>query len=109
MAPSRIMVDSSDYDVLMNFGKEILKNDNLLVENHISGLPITITVFTDSDGYLMLPLCSDYTKSEEDDLGSATGGMGSICPVPLPTSMHKQLIDNIIEPTLWNARRTICL
>jgi phosphoribosylamine--glycine ligase len=104
MAPSRIMVDSSDYDVLMNFGKGILKNDNLLVENHISGLPITITVFTDSDGYLMLPLCSDYTKSEEDDLGSATGGMGSICPVPLPPSMHKQLIDNIIEPTLYGMR-----
>ncbi|MGI6466171.1 MAG: phosphoribosylamine--glycine ligase [Sphaerochaetaceae bacterium] len=101
MAPSRIMVDSSDYDTLMNFGKSILKSDNLLVEDHLDGLPVTVTVFTDKDGYLMLPLCSDYTKSEEGTEGAPTGGMGSVCPVPLQDKIHKQLVENIIEPTLY--------
>jgi phosphoribosylamine--glycine ligase len=101
MAPSRIMVDSNDYDTLMAFGKSILETDNLLVENHLDGLSVTITVFTDNNGYLMLPLCSDYTKSEEGGKGAATGGMGSICPVPLPNYVQQQIIDLIIEPTLY--------
>jgi phosphoribosylamine--glycine ligase len=101
MAPSRIMIDSNDYTTLMTFGKEILQKDNLLVENHLDGLAITITVFTDNNGYLMLPLCSDYTKSEEGGAGAATGGMGSICPVPLPKYVQQQIIDLIIEPTLY--------
>lgn len=101
MAPSRIMVDSSDYNTLMDFGRSIIQTDNLLVENHLNGLAITITVFTDNNGYLMLPLCSDYTRSEEGGAGAATGGMGSICPVPLPKQVRQQIIDLIIEPTLY--------
>ena len=101
MAPSRIMVDSNDYDTLMNFGSEILKTDNLLVESHLDGLSVTITVFTDNNGYLMLPLCSDYTRSEEGGSGAATGGMGSICPVPLPKHVQQQITSLIIEPTLY--------
>ncbi|MFA5468784.1 MAG: phosphoribosylamine--glycine ligase [Sphaerochaetaceae bacterium] len=100
MAPSRIMIDSSDYTALMNFGKGILKTDNLLVEDHIDGLPITITVFTDNNGYLMLPICSEYTKSEVGDTGSPTGGMGAICPVPLREEIQNQLNETIINPTL---------
>jgi phosphoribosylamine--glycine ligase len=49
----------------------------------------------------MLPICSDYTKSEEGGTGAATGGMGSICPVPLSQSINKQLMEQIIEPTLY--------
>ena len=101
MAPSRIMVDSNDYDTLMNFGRGILKSDNLLLENHLTGLALTLTVFTDKNGYLMLPICSDYTKSEEGGTGAATGGMGSICPVPLSQSINRQLMEQIIEPTLY--------
>lgn len=101
MAPSRIMVDSNNYETLMSFGRGMLQTDNLLVENHLDGLSVTITVFTDNAGYLMLPLCSDYTKSEEGGSGAATGGMGSICPVPLPKQVQQQIIDLIIEPTLY--------
>lgn len=100
MAPSRVMVDSNNYDTLMRFGKSILKDDYLLVENHMTGLPITATVFVDNNGYLMLPLCSDYFKAEDGGTGSPTGGMGSICPVPLRTQNHEKLINQIIEPTL---------
>jgi len=101
MAPSRIMVDSNDYDTLMAFGRGILKSDNLLLENHLSGLALTLTVITDNNGYLMFPMCSDYTRSEEGSKGAATGGMGSICPVPLSPSVSQQIIDLIIEPTLY--------
>jgi len=104
MAPSRIMVDSNDYDILTSFGDEILKNDMLLLEHHLDGLSITITVFSDNNGYLMLPICSDYTKSEEGSQGAATGGMGSICPVPLSQEIRKQITELIIDPTLYGMR-----
>ncbi len=104
LAPSRIMIDSNDYNALMAFGKGILKTDNLLVEDHLVGLPITATVFSDNNGYLMLPLCSEYTKSEEGNTGSPTGGMGAICPVPLQDEVQQQLLDQIINPTLHGMR-----
>jgi phosphoribosylamine--glycine ligase len=49
----------------------------------------------------MMPLCSEYTKAEEHGRGAATGGMGSICPVPVFNSQtQQQMIETIIEPTL---------
>ncbi len=104
MAPSRIMVDSNDYDTLMAFGRGILQSDKLLLESHVDGLPITLTVFVDNNGYLMLPSCSDYTKTDENDVGASTGGMGSICPVPLKPAVRKHIEDLIIAPTLYGMR-----
>ena len=104
LAPSRIMINSSDHDTLMEFAREILTDGSLLLEESISGLPVTITVFTDNDGFLVFPISSDYTRSEEGDKGSATGGMGSICPVPINGDEKQQIIDRIIEPTLYGMR-----
>ena len=104
MAPSRIMIDSNDYDTLMAFGRGILKTDKLLLENHIAGMPITLTVFVDNNGYLMLPSSSEYTKTDENDAGNPTGGMGSICPVPLNSAIRRQIEDLIIAPTLYGMR-----
>jgi phosphoribosylamine--glycine ligase len=53
-------------------------------------------------GYLMLPTSSDYMKAEEG--GLPTGGMGSICPVPLQQDVKQALIDTIIEPTLFGLK-----
>lgn len=104
MAPSRIMVDSRDYDTLMDFGREILTENVLLLENHISGLPFTVTVLVDNKGYLALPICSDYTKADTGNSGAPTGGMGSICPVPLPDSTYQQIDEQIIAPTISGMR-----
>ncbi|NCB01000.1 MAG: phosphoribosylamine--glycine ligase [Spirochaetia bacterium] len=104
LAPSRIMVNSSDHNILIDFARDILTQDSIILEESISGLPITITVFTDNNGYLMLPISSDYTRSEEGDIGAATGGMGSICPVPISSIEKNQIIESIIEPTLYGMR-----
>lgn len=104
LAPSRIMINSCDHDKLMSFARSILPKDAIMLEEALKGLPITITVFTDNNGYLMLPLCSDYTHSEEGDSGAPTGGMGSICPVPLDKVEKQAIIEQIIEPTLYGMR-----
>ncbi len=102
IAPSRVMIDSSDYDALMKFSKKILAGGSILLEEHLEGLPITLTLLVDNKGYLMLPPSSDYMKAGHG--GLPTGGMGSICPVPLQESVSQSLIDTIIEPTLFGLK-----
>ncbi len=98
IAPSRVMIDSSEYDALMEFSKSILSTGPIILEEHLEGLPITLTLFLDNTGHLLLPTCSDYMKSETG--GLPTGGMGSICPVPLQDEVHQRIYDSIIKPTL---------
>ncbi len=101
LSPSRIMIDSADPELLMTFGKQLLENDEVHIEEHLKGMPITLTILTDENGYLLLPVSSDYTKADEHDTSAATGGMGSICPVPvLNDNTRKQIIDTIVSPTL---------
>lgn len=102
IAPSRVMLDSRDYDALMAFSRTILATGPIILEEHLEGLPITVTLFLDNKGYLALPTCSDYMKSESG--GLPTGGMGSICPVPLQREIADALIETIIEPTLYGLK-----
>jgi phosphoribosylamine--glycine ligase len=102
IAPSRVMVDSCDYDTLMNFAKGLLATGPIILEEHLNGLPITVTLFLDNKGYLALPTSSDYMKVEEG--GLPTGGMGSICPVPLQQEVRQALIETIVEPTLFGLK-----
>ncbi len=101
LAPSRVMLDSSDPEALLVFGDELLKDDEILIEEHLKGMPLTLSVLTDGENYLMLPISSEYTKAEEQDKGAATGGMGSICPVPvLGRDNNRKIIENIVKPAL---------
>jgi len=102
IAPSRVMIDSRDYDALMKFSKKILASGSILLEDHLEGLPITLTLLVDNKGYMMLPSSSDYMKAGHG--GLPTGGMGSICPVPLQESVSQSLIETIIEPTLFGLK-----
>lgn len=101
LAPSRVMLDSADSAQLLTFGFKHVEHDAVIIEEHLKGTPLTITTFIDEKGYLILPVCSDYTKAEDFNKGKATGGMGSICPVPvLNKTAYQDIIDSIIEPTL---------
>ncbi|MFA6846076.1 MAG: phosphoribosylamine--glycine ligase [Sphaerochaetaceae bacterium] len=102
IAPSRVMVDSSDYNTLMSFAKSLLSSGPIMLEEHLSGLSVTVTILLDNKGYLMLPICSDYMKTDKH--GLPTGGMGSICPVPLEEEMKEKLNERIIAPTLYGLK-----
>lgn len=101
LAPSRIMIDSADPERLKAFGSKLLESDEILIEEHLKGMSVTITLLMDGKDYLLMPVSSDYTKAEEQDTGAPTGGMGSICPVPvISKQVQQQIIDTIVEPTL---------
>lgn len=102
VAPSRVMIDSSDYQTLMDFSKSLLAGGPIMLEEHLSGLSVSITAFLDDNGFLLMPFCSDYMKTEAK--GLPTGGMGSVCPVPLDAQIKQELIDRIINPTLYGMK-----
>lgn len=106
LAAGKGVLESSDKKELLSFGKKILHDDSLLVENFLSGWEISIFALTDGKDYLLLPACADFKKAGEKDVGANTGGMGAICPVPLVTSELLRTIDEqIVRPTFEGMRQ----
>ncbi|MCR4676321.1 MAG: phosphoribosylamine--glycine ligase [Sphaerochaetaceae bacterium] len=101
ISPSRIMTSSSDPKVLIDFAKGLLEKGPVVLDEYESGIPVTISMFMDDNGgTLMLPICSEYTKSEHGDKGMATGGMGAVCPVPMDYECLSNVYNQVINPTL---------
>ena len=100
VAPSRIMLSSSDTEALMDFALMLFSKGDVLLEECINGTPATCTLLVDRNGYLVLPITSDYMlKSAEDN--TPTGGMGAICPVPMLERLKDRIRERIIDPTLY--------
>lgn len=100
LAAGKGVFESDDNNDLISFGKDILKNDKLLVEEFLEGYEISIFTLSDGENFKMLPPCADFKKAGEGDMGLNTGGMGSICPVPVASAnLIKQIEKEIIEPT----------
>lgn len=97
-APSRVMLDSTDKKTLLKFAKPLLEKNPILLEEFREGLALTATLFLDDNGYLLFPLCNEYTKTEEG--GRPTGGMGAICPVPIAKVAKEEIKSKLIEPLL---------
>jgi len=93
--------DSCDSQRLLDFGKDLLKEDTLLVEQFEAGYNLSISAFIDGKHHLILPPASDYTKALDNDTGAITNGMGAICPVPiLSENTYSKVLTEIIEPSL---------
>ena len=100
LASGKGVLESDETDKLLKFGKSILKDDTLLVEEFLEGWEISMFTFTDGKHYLMMPACADYKKAGDGDTGLNTGGMGAICPVPFVTAALKEQIEKtIVKPT----------
>ncbi|MCR5761450.1 MAG: phosphoribosylamine--glycine ligase [Sphaerochaetaceae bacterium] len=105
ISPSRIMARSADKAVLLAFAEKLIKKSPVVLETFAEGIPLTISLFVDENGgTLMLPICSEYTKSEHGDKGLATGGMGAVCPVPMDYGKLSTLYNQIINPTMDGLR-----
>jgi phosphoribosylamine---glycine ligase len=96
LAGGKGVLESTDRNVLAQFGREILKNDSLLVEEYLEGYEISVFAITDGKQHIVLPPCADFKKSGEGDSGKNTGGMGSICPVPGVTKAMMEDIEKMI-------------
>ena len=73
----------------------------VLVEEFLSGIELSVFVLTDGDSYVLLPEAKDYKRIGEQDKGPNTGGMGAVSPVPFADAEFMNKVKaRIIEPTL---------
>ncbi len=103
LAPSRIMLDSSNTDDLLAFASRLFERGPVLLEEHVKGMHLTATLLIDNNGYLALPLTSDYMYTSEDK-GIPTGGMGSVCPIPVSDEIIQSARELVIEPTIYGMK-----
>ena len=100
LAAGKGVLVSSDTEELVAFGKDILKDDTLLVEECLKGYEVSIFALTDGKNYRLLPVCADFKRAGEGDTGPNTGGMGAICPVPfVNSSILKEIEEKAVIPT----------
>lgn len=73
----------------------------VVIEEFLSGIEMSVFVLTDGKDYLILPEAKDYKRIGEGDTGLNTGGMGAVSPVPFADKTLMQKIEErIIKPSI---------
>ena len=80
------------------FGKA---SNQVVIEEFLQGIEISVFALTDGQDYKILGSAKDYKRIGEGDTGLNTGGMGAVSPVPFAdTAFNKKVEDKIIRPTI---------
>ena len=76
-------------------------SNNVLIEEFLDGIELSVFVITDGKSYVMLPEAKDYKRIGEEDTGPNTGGMGAISPVGFANETFLKKVDEkIIKKTI---------
>jgi len=74
---------------------------NVLVEEFLDGIEVSVFFITDGENYILLPEAKDYKRIGEGDTGPNTGGMGAISPVGfVDDNFMKKVKSKIIDRTV---------
>jgi len=96
--------------------EELLKNmlegmfgeasKNVIIEEYLAGIELSVFILTDGDSYLIFPEAKDYKRVGEGDTGLNTGGMGAVSPVPFADRIFlKKVEERIIKPTVEGLKK----
>jgi phosphoribosylamine--glycine ligase len=78
---------------------------NVVIEEFLSGIELSVFILTDGGSYIIFPEAKDYKRIGEGDTGPNTGGMGAISPVPFADKVFlKKIEEKIIKPTINGLR-----
>ncbi|RKX86298.1 MAG: phosphoribosylamine--glycine ligase [Spirochaetes bacterium] len=100
LAGGKGVLETDFKEEALSFGKTILDSDSLIAEDFLEGYEVSVFALYDGKNYRILPPCADFKKAGEGDKGQNTGGMGSICPVPIVDSrLSNTIAAQIVEPT----------
>ena len=88
--------------------KEMLVNQkfgaaskNVVIEEFLNGIEMSVFVLTDGKNYKTLPEAKDYKRIGEGDTGLNTGGMGAISPVPFASrSLIQKIDEKVVKPSI---------
>ncbi|MFI3314955.1 MAG: phosphoribosylamine--glycine ligase [Rikenellaceae bacterium] len=74
---------------------------NVVIEEYLHGIELSVFVATDGKNYVVLPSAKDYKRIGEGDTGLNTGGMGAVSPVPFADEQFMAKVEErVIKPTI---------
>jgi phosphoribosylamine--glycine ligase len=92
-------------DMLVNklFGEA---SAQVLVEEFLDGIELSVFVLTDGEDYVLLPEAKDYKRIGDNDTGPNTGGMGAVSPVAFADpAFMKKVEEKVIKPTIAGLKK----
>lgn len=91
---------------LMFKGKFGSASKEVVIEEFLKGVEMSVFILTDGDSYKILPEAKDYKRIGDGDTGLNTGGMGAISPVPFATPGFLDKVENqVIIPTIKGLKK----
>ena len=79
---------------------------NVLIEEYLDGIEVSVFAITDGHNYIILPEAKDYKRIGEGDTGLNTGGMGAVSPVDFADKeFMKKVEDSVIRRTVNGIRK----
>ena len=73
----RVMGDHFGIEGAKAYAREVLKNDDVVIEERLIGEEFTVQAFVDGKTLAFAPSVQDHKRAYEEDKGPNTGGMGS--------------------------------
>lgn len=85
------------------FGKA---SSQVVIEEFLQGIEISVFAITDGKDYKILGSAKDYKRIGEGDTGLNTGGMGAVSPVPFADEVFNQKVEElIVRPTVEGLKK----
>ncbi|MCC6385314.1 MAG: phosphoribosylamine--glycine ligase [Bacteroidia bacterium] len=82
-------------------GKFGSASQQVVIEEFLPGIELSVFALTDGENYKILPAAKDYKRIGDGDTGLNTGGMGAVSPVPFADNLFlKKVEERIISPTV---------
>ena len=91
----------AEFELMVQKSKFGEAGKTVVVEEFLTGIELSVFVFTDGKNHLLLPEAKDYKRIGEGDTGLNTGGMGAVSPVAFADhSFMKKVEERVILPTI---------
>ncbi len=86
---------------LMLGGKFGKAGNQVVIEEYLKGIELSVVALTDGRSYKILGSAKDYKRIGEGDMGLNTGGMGAVSPVPFANEeFNRKVEERVVRPTI---------
>ena len=86
---------------LMLGGKFGKAGNQVVIEEYLKGIELSVFALTDGRSYKILGSAKDYKRIGEGDMGLNTGGMGAVSPVPFANEEFNRKVEEwVVRPTI---------
>lgn len=90
---------------LMLDGKFGKAGNQVVIEEFLKGIELSVFALTDGKDYKILGSAKDYKRVGEGDAGLNTGGMGAVSPVPFANEeFNRKVEERVVRPTIEGFR-----